>query len=81
MKKKNHIREMNRDLLGLGKSSMIISSGSLLVGVPALQAPAGIRQSFPLAASFMPVGTLATMGKHTIGMIQDINKPRKKQRR
>jgi len=79
-RKKNRIMEMNRDLLGLGKTSVIIPAGSSLVGIPALQAPAGIRQSFPIAASFMPVATIATMGKHTIGMIKDISKPRKRRR-
>ena len=77
-KRKNRIIEMNKDLLGLSKSSLIISSGSLLTGVPALQAPAGIRHAFTDAASFMPIASIGVMGKHTIGMIEDISKPRKR---
>lgn len=48
--------------------------GSMIAGVPALQAPAGIKASFVTAGSLMPVATIGVMGKHIIGQVEGLKK-------
>ena len=67
-------RTLNEDLLGLGRASMTIGMGSMMVGVPVLQAPPGIKASFITAGSLMPVATIGMMGKHIIGQFESLKK-------
>lgn len=70
-------KTLSQDLLGLGGASMTIGMGSMMMGVPALNAPAGLKASFGTAASLMPIMTVGVMGKHILGGIEGITKKNK----
>ena len=74
MPKKRNRNTLNEDLIGLGSSSLIIGTGSMMMGVPGLNAPAGLKQAFPVAASFMPIASIGMMGKHLINMTKKIKR-------
>ncbi len=70
-------KTLHEDLLGLGRASLTIGMGSMMMGVPALNAPAGLKASFVTAASLMPIATIGVMGKHILGGIEGITKKKK----
>ena len=76
MVKRKKKKTLTQDLLGLGGASMTIGMGSMMMGVPALQAPAGLKASFVTAGSLMPVATIGVMGKHIIGQVEGLKKKR-----
>ena len=76
MKRKRN--SLAQDMLGLGTASMAISAGSMMAAVPALKAPAGIKESFSVAGSLMPVATVGVMGKHIIGQMRGIRYKRRR---
>ena len=73
-------KTLSEDLLGLGRASMTIGMGSMMMGVPALNAPAGLKASFVTGASMMPIMTVGVMGKHILGGIESITKKKKRRR-
>lgn len=78
MKRKN---SLNSNLIGLAGTGMILSSGSMMAGIPALNAPAGIKESFVTGASFMPAMTAITMTGGMLNQIKGLNQVTRRKKR